>query len=84
MDGRRDERTNESPPVFYRSSSPSGPLYKNAYPSIWAGTVTKKTACNAKKANADRPRDQPTEIAGYIVACTRLKTASFIVTMVTY
>ena len=27
--GRTDERTNESPPVFYRTSSPSGPLPKN-------------------------------------------------------
>merc|ERR1712074_436580 len=26
MDGRTDGMTNESPPVFYRTSSPSGPL----------------------------------------------------------
>ena len=26
---RINERTNESPPVFYRTSSPSGPLPKN-------------------------------------------------------
>ena len=26
---RTDGRTNESPPVFYRTSSPSGPLPKN-------------------------------------------------------
>ena len=27
-DARTNERTNESPPVFYRTSSPSGPLPK--------------------------------------------------------
>ena len=27
-DGWTDERTNKSPPVFYRTSSPSGPLPK--------------------------------------------------------
>ena len=27
-DGQTDERTNESPPVFYRTLSPSGPLPK--------------------------------------------------------
>ena len=27
-DGRTDERTNKSLPVFYRTSSPSGPLPK--------------------------------------------------------
>ena len=26
MDGRMNGRTNKSPPVFYRTSSPSGPL----------------------------------------------------------
>ena len=29
MDGRRDRRTNKSPPVFYRTLSPSGLLSKN-------------------------------------------------------
>ena len=29
MDGRMDGMTNESPPVFYRTLSPSGPLPKN-------------------------------------------------------
>ena len=28
MDERMDKRTNESPPVFYRTLSPSGPLPK--------------------------------------------------------
>ena len=28
--GRTDVRTNKSPPVFYRTSSPSGPLPKKA------------------------------------------------------
>ena len=28
-DGRMDERTNESPPVFYRTLSPSEPLPKS-------------------------------------------------------
>ena len=30
MNERTDGRTNESPPVFYRTSSPSGPLPKKA------------------------------------------------------
>ena len=30
-DERNDGRTNESPPVFYRTSSPSGPLPKRVY-----------------------------------------------------
>ena len=32
--GRTDGRTNESPPVFYRTSSPSGPLPKKAFQAI--------------------------------------------------
>ena len=41
-DGRNDEQTdgmtNESPPVFYRTSSPSGPLPKNQSPkgNMWS------------------------------------------------
>ena len=34
MDGRTNERTNESPPVFYRTSSPSGPRPKKRYKTI--------------------------------------------------
>ena len=30
MDGLMDGRMNESPPVFYRTSSPSGPLPKKS------------------------------------------------------
>ena len=55
-DGRTDERTNGSPPVFYRTSSPSGPLPKKRkkerkkagytatlLASGWAGAVMKLT-----------------------------------------
>ena len=46
-------------------------------PSSWAGAVSPKPPVNAKKAKRDRwtdgPTDQPTDRAGWRVACTRLK-----------
>ena len=33
-EGGTNKRTNESPPVFYRTLSPSGPLPKNAIKSL--------------------------------------------------
>ena len=43
--GRTDGRTNESPPVFYRTSSPSGPLPK------------KETLPTAARSNCTRKED---------------------------
>ena len=45
----------------------AGAVMKKANSSIWAGAP--KNAKNAEKADGDRP----TDIAGYRVACTRLK-----------
>ena len=39
MDERMDGRTNESPPMFYRTSSPLGPLPKNRHQKEWLYAV---------------------------------------------
>ena len=39
MNGQTNERKS---PVFYRTSSPSGPLPKKGQPCIWAGAANKK------------------------------------------
>ena len=39
MDGWMDGRTNESPPVFYRTSSPLGPLLKKGNSETLAGNL---------------------------------------------
>ena len=41
--GWMGKQTNKSPPVFYRTSSPSGPPPKKDRLSIWAGAVKRKT-----------------------------------------
>ena len=41
-----DKRTNESPPVFYRTSSPSGPLPKKPNISLQADLCQNLLACS--------------------------------------
>ena len=50
MNERTDRRTNESPPMFYRTSSPWGPLPKNRVSRLFLATVRSYTETN----------DQPT------------------------
>ena len=55
----------------------AGAVMKNAHPSIWVGAVTQKPSVTPKKlTRMDRRTNHPTDITGYRVACTRLKTWS--------
>ena len=68
ISGQTDGRTNKSPPVFYRTSSPSGPLPKNR------PQMPKKLIITDGRTN--RQTDRLTVIASYRDAYTQLKNKS--------
>ena len=52
----------------------AGAVIRKANPSIWAGAIMQKPPLMPKKiTRTDGSTDRPTDIAGYRVACTRLK-----------
>ena len=55
----------------------AGAVMKKAYPSILAVAVTQKPPVTPKKLTRT---DRPTNIAGYRVACTRLKICTTFIT----
>ena len=58
-DARTNGQTNESPPVFYRTSSPSGPLPKKQEKKFYKGKKERK-----KDGKTDRKTDRL--IAGHL------------------